>query len=154
MLSLTKKTEYALIAVSHLARTAERVVSAREIAGRYALRLPLLMNVLKRLHQRGLVRSTRGSRGGYMLACAPDKLTLSMLVRAMDGPVRLVQCAPQRDSYVESCELMASCPVRGPLNKLHARFNEFLGEVTVADVAFDDEFDALRASEQLRVLVQ
>ena len=54
MLALTKKTEYALIALCHLAHAgAEEVVSARDIAVRHGVPLPLLMNVLKCLNQKG-----------------------------------------------------------------------------------------------------
>ncbi|MGB9625707.1 MAG: RrF2 family transcriptional regulator, partial [Phycisphaerae bacterium] len=68
MLALTKKTEYALIALTCLARAESRWVSAREISAQYGIPLALLMNILKTLAQSGLIRSVRGARGGYVLA--------------------------------------------------------------------------------------
>src|SRR6187551_3771583 len=73
MLRLSKKADYALISLGYLAEHAGQVVSAREIAERCGLPLPLLMNILKVLHQRGILRSTRG---GYRLVSDLAKLSL------------------------------------------------------------------------------
>ena len=97
MLALTKKTEYALIALTCLSRAEDRWVSAREIAGQYKVPLPLLMNIMKTLTQRGIVRSVRGARGGYVLALPPAEITLEKLILAVEGPVCLTQCIAERD---------------------------------------------------------
>lgn len=139
MLTLTKKTEYALIAACHLANVDQKVVSARDLHELYNLRLPLLMNVLKLLNQGGILRSVRGARGGYALAVRPKQVTLSELIEAVEGPPRLVKCAlPQPDD--PPCDMSGGCPVRGPMAKVHRVFREFLRGVTVADVAFDDRY--------------
>jgi len=140
MLSLTKKTGYALIAVCHLARSEREVVSARDIAARYAVRLPLLMNVLKALNQSGLLSSMRGARGGYRLAVPAKTITLAALIAAVEAPVRLVRCAPPWTGEQPACELSESCPIRAPAHKLHGRLNNLLTQVTVADFAFDDGY--------------
>jgi Rrf2 family protein len=149
MLSLTKKTEYGLIAACHLARHAERAVSARDIAERYGVPLPLLMNVLKILQRKGYVRSTRGARGGYALASPPQQITLMALAEALEGPVRLVACVPGVPSAPAvggepselGCELQDCCAIRGPILRLHERLQRFLAGVTVADIACDGRFD-------------
>ena len=139
MLTLTKKTEYAMIAACHLAHVGQRVVSARDIARLYGVRLPLLMNVLKVLNQAGILRSVRGMRGGYSLAMGPNKITLSRLIEVVEGPPRLVKCAlPQPEDT--PCLLAGKCPVSPPLGKVDRLFGRFLRGVTVADVAFDDTY--------------
>jgi len=140
MLTLTKKTEYALIATCHLAHSGSQVVSARDMAKEYGVRLPLLMNVLKTLNQRGILRSVRGARGGYRLAIGPKDITLSRLIEAVEGMPRLTRCAAPRPGDEEPCELMGRCPVRSPLGKVHRVFGRFLRDVTVADLAFDENF--------------
>lgn len=142
MLSLTKKTEYALIALSHLARAGNRVVSAREIADAYGVKLPLLMNVLKVLHQRGFLRSVRGMKGGYTMTHKPGQVSLAQVVAAIEGPARLVKCVSTASGSESCCELLGSCPVRRPVMKLHAVLEAFLTRYTIADVAFDDMFGA------------
>lgn len=151
MLTLTKKTEYALIATCHLARVGQQVVSARDIAESHGVRLPLLMNVLKVLNQKGVLRSVRGARGGYALAIGPRSLSLSRLIAAVEGPPRLVKCAlPQPDDPI--CELRGRCPVSPPLAKIDRLFGEFLGNVTVADVAFDETYRARQRVELTRTV--
>ncbi len=80
MLSLTRKTDYALIAMAELARRAPTMVSVREMSQRLGLPLPALTNILKQLTRSGLVTSTRGPNGGYRLARDPDRITLSELM--------------------------------------------------------------------------
>src|SRR5688572_33100434 len=76
MLRLSKKADYALISLGYLIEHPEHVVSAREIAERCQLPLPLLMNILKVLHQRGVLKSSRGASGGYRIASDLAKLSL------------------------------------------------------------------------------
>ncbi len=92
MLTLTRKTDYALIALTHLSHCKGTCVSAREIATLYGLPLPLLMNVLKLLSQQGLAKSIRGPRGGYELAEDAESITLYDIIQAVEGPIQLVQC--------------------------------------------------------------
>jgi Rrf2 family protein len=139
MLTLTKRTEYAMIAACHLANVGERIVSARDLSELYNLRLPLLMNVLKLLNQGGILRSVRGARGGYALAVPAKQVTLSELIEAVEGPPRLIRCArPQPND--PPCEMSGACPVRGPMAKVHRMFGAFLAGVTIADVAYDDGY--------------
>jgi Rrf2 family protein len=92
MLTLTRKTDYALIALTHLSQNRETCTSAREIATLYGLPLPLLMNVLKLLGQQGLAKSVRGPKGGYQLALPASEITLHDIILAVEGPIQLVQC--------------------------------------------------------------
>ncbi len=139
MLAFTRKTDYALIALTHLAQHPNECNSAREIASRYGVPLPLLMNILKQMTQRGLAQSVRGPRGGYRLATSPDKISLNDIIGAVEGPVQLVQCVDwyqnkARGKLKTGCDLMAACPVRPTIHRVHARLVEFLAGVTLADV--------------------
>ncbi len=80
MLSLTKKTEYGLMALIHLSCDGSTFRSAREISDCCHIPLPLLMNVLKLLAQHRIVSSTRGARGGYKLIVPADQLSLARVI--------------------------------------------------------------------------
>ena len=68
MLRLSKKADYALMAMKHLAmRPDAPSASAREIAEQYDIPIELMAKVLQRLARRGLVTSHQGTRGGYRL---------------------------------------------------------------------------------------
>jgi Rrf2 family protein len=139
MLAFTKKIEYALIALSHLAREGNTLCSAREIADKYSVPLPLLMNILKALTQRGLVRSIRGARGGYELAMPPEDMTVEALVLALEGPVALTQCVAEDEGAPRgTCELMGLCPVRSSVHKINYKLRQVLSEVTLADLVKEE----------------
>lgn len=147
MLALTRKTEYAIIALTHLARHARTVVSARDIATQHDVPLPLLMNVLKRLNRCGLLMSVRGAHGGYMLDRSPYEISLADLVAAVEGPVHLVRCADPEAG--RPCNLAGTCPVRGALRRVHNRLHDFFSRVTIAELAFDAESAPATVSEAL-----
>lgn len=144
MLTLTRKTDYTLIALSHLATSQGRVVSAREIASKYKVPLALLMNLLKLCAAHGLVESVRGARGGYRLGKPAEKITLVELVEAIEGPLKLSQChglteptggVQPGDKDSSPCQVGSCCPVRVAINNVHMRLQGFLSEMTIADVA-------------------
>lgn len=137
MLSLTKKSEYALIAVCHLARVGpQRVASAREIHEAYGVPLPLLMNVLKKLHHAHYVESTRGARGGYRLVVAPEKMSITNLIEAVEGPVQFVRCADLNKNN-RRCALTKKCPIQRSVHRVHHRLRSLLSNVTIAEIASD-----------------
>lgn len=138
MLALTKRSEYAVIALCHLAREPERVISAREISDRYRVPLPLLMNVLKSLQQNGLLRSNRGAQGGYRLSGDPHQLTLEAVLETVEGPLGLVQCGSSADLERAACELLGTCPIRRPMQRLNGMFRQFVAGVTIAELAGDE----------------
>src|SRR5438874_6751127 len=123
MLRLNKKADYALISLGYLAEHPDHVVSAREIAGRCQLPLPLLMNILKALHQGGIVRSVRGATGGYQLAGDLAKLSLLELSS-------LVERAENGDEPVASNRLALHAPAQA----LQYRLMRFMKDVSVADL--------------------
>ncbi len=137
MLNLTRKTDYALVALAFLADRRARgcePVSAKQIAGTFGLPLPLLMNILKELVQAKVLASTRGARGGYELAIDPGRVTLLEVVTAMEGPIRLTQCADGLPIVGQGCNLSEDCPIQGPIRSLHHRITRFLEELTLGDL--------------------
>jgi Rrf2 family protein len=137
MLALTKKTDYALVALAYLAdrRKAEQgPVSARLIAEKYRLPLPLLMNVLKELNQANIVRSTRGALGGYELIHDPGDISLLEVTTALEGPIKLLECCDGLPILNQKCERQDDCPIQGAVQRLHNRLQAFLGDVTLDEL--------------------
>ncbi len=140
MLTLTKKTDYALVALSYLAKRTGEIVSARELGKLSQIPLPILTNILKTLAQAGIVVSERGSSGGYSLAEPASRIDLHKLITAIEGPVQFVQCAAsEAETGKAKCDLASGCPVRLPANRIHGRLKEFLESVTLAELLEDDE---------------
>ena len=139
MLSFSRKTDYALVALAYLGQkrlAGQPVVSARQIAEQFKLPVPLLMNILKDLAHCGIIDSTRGAHGGYQLLADPSEVTLLDVVDAIEGPARLAPCCVDDTAIAEvGCEIAPVCPVHQPIRQLNQRLLDFLREVTLADFA-------------------
>jgi Rrf2 family protein len=134
MLRLSKKADYALMAMKHLAVLGDRSSSsAREIAEQYDIPIELLAKVLQRLVRRGLLASQQGTRGGYQLARLPGLISVADVIQAIDGPVRVTACSSDEGA----CEQYAKCNVRDPLWRVRERIVAALDECTVAELAAD-----------------
>lgn len=131
VLKLTKKTDYGLIALRHLASVPGATASAKDIADAYHLPVPLLAKVLQLLTKAAILRSVAGTNGGYKLARDPGKITALEVVRAIDGPVILTNCFTEHGS----CEQSDNCTVREPLRRVHEAIVELLHRFTIADLA-------------------
>src|SRR5678815_2585540 len=98
MLRLSKKADYALMAMRHLAlkTSGAASTSAREIAEQYDIPIELLAKVLQRLVRTGLLVSTQGTRGGYMLSRPPKAISVVDVVQAIDGPFTVTACSTDK----------------------------------------------------------
>ena len=137
MLALTRKADYALVAMAELARRSPSSLSAREVAERARVPLPMLTNILHRLLRHGLIRSTMGSKGGYQLAKAPADISLAEMIDATEGGFKLTPCCRGELGFNEqTCELEETCPVKDPVRYVHQSLRWFLDQVTLAQIAF------------------
>lgn len=138
MLRLSKKADYALMAMKHLAVRSDRDVqascSAREIAEMYDIPIELMAKVLQRLVRRGLLASQQGTRGGYSLARRATQISVADVIHAIDGPVTVTACSSDEG---QQCEQYAKCNVRDPLWRVRERILAALGECTIAELATD-----------------
>lgn len=132
MLSLSKKTDYALLALCDLARAdAGAPVSAREIAQRYDIPVEFLAKILQALAREKIVLSANGATGGYRLARPAETIRVGEVVAVVDGPPALAPClrADHND-----CAQKSKCTLRGPLARINARISEVLDTISVAEI--------------------
>jgi len=132
MLKLTKKADYGLIALRHLA--GRRSASAKDIADAYRIPLPLLSKILQSLARAGLLASEQGTHGGYKLARDAHEITALEVIRTIDGPIILTHCFTQH----AECDQSEMCPVREPLRKVHEGILKLLSSITISDMTQDD----------------
>ncbi len=135
MLKLTKKADYGLIALKHLAlRNSAGSASTKDIADSYGIPTPLLSKILQRLARNGFLKSEQGTNGGYRLARDPRSISALEVIRAIDGPIILTACFTDHNE----CTHSERCSVRAPLKKLHEGILSLLGSITIADICRDD----------------
>ena len=135
MLRLSKKADYALMAMKHLAQSSSTSsTSAREIAEQYDIPIELMAKVLQRLVRIGLLASTQGTRGGYTLGRPPMAISVVDVIEAIDGPFTVTACSTEKND----CEQYSKCSVRDPLWQIRERIAAALGTVTLAEIAAEN----------------
>jgi Rrf2 family protein len=136
LLRLSKKADYALMAVRHLAvKAGPASASAREIAEQYDIPIELMAKVLQRLVRAGLLISTQGTRGGYTLSRPPEAISVADVIQAIDGPFTVTACSSEKND----CEQYSKCSIRDPLWQIRERIAVTLGTVTIAEMAAESE---------------
>ncbi len=148
MLALGKKIDYALISLACLGERGGRFVSAREIAQANNLPLPALMQILKTLHHHGVLRSTRGVKGGYQIGVDLEMLSLHTLSEMLETADTDPQVA---DDGAASIAAGRHLPVEAMREKLEG----FLRNVRVSEVVspgrrIDVPLHRLRIIDRLR----
>jgi Rrf2 family protein len=142
MLRLSKKADYALIAMKHLATRSDAAsASAREIAEQYDIPIELMAKVLQRLARRGLLVSHQGTRGGYRLGRAPSAISVADIIQAIDGPLTVTACSTE----AENCDQYGKCSVRDPLWRIKDRILLALATCSLQEVATDTPHDPTTA---------
>jgi Rrf2 family protein len=140
MLRLSKKSDYALMAMKHLALRTDGGASssAREMSEAYDIPLELLAKVLQRLVRARLLVSVQGTRGGYRLGRPATAISVADVIQAVDGPVTVTACST--DDH--NCDQYSKCSIRDPLWKIKNRIFDALNTVSVAEMAAESEAPA------------
>lgn len=138
MLKLTKRTEYALIALVHLADregSAEGpLVSAREISERYPVPRRLVAEVLKDLCKADLVASQRGANGGYALARPATEISLGEVIAALEGRPSLTGCETAGPAGHGACEVEPVCPIKSPMQRVRLGIWDLMVRTSLLDL--------------------
>src|SRR5246500_5303356 len=130
MFRLSKKADYGLIAMKHLAMHSDASISAREIAAEYHIPAELLAKVLQKLARKGLLVSQQGMNGGYVLARDPARISIVDVVEALEGPISITPC-----ERGDECPQMQMCSVKDPLLKVKAKVVRVLGDTSIYELA-------------------
>lgn len=135
MFKLSKKADYGLIAVKHLAgyRNEPHACSANEIAEAYGISVTLMAKVLQKLARQNLIAAKHGSSGGYQLAKSPDQISALDVITAIDGPVLITSCVTNHGN----CDATAKCSVREPLRRVNESILQVLGTVKISQMSED-----------------
>lgn len=129
MLRLSKKTDYAIVALSHLQKHGQPA-SAREISAHYGLPPQLVANVLKILTSNGILQSKRGATGGYELGKEPGSISIGDIIRAVEGPWLLSGCS----GLEEDCQAAGNCPAKTTIVSIHRKIESFVDNLTLTDI--------------------
>lgn len=125
MFRLSKRADYGLIAMKHLATHPQRSCSAPEIARTYRIPSELMAKVLQKLVRKGLLESHAGPNGGYALAREAEDIKVIEVLEALEGPIQLTPCE------ADDCEQLELCSIRDPLRGVKQRMVSVLVDTTI-----------------------
>ena len=144
MLKLTKKADYALMAMKHLAeRSDEGAHSAKDVADAFGIPPEALAKILQRLAKAGLLHSQHGTNGGYTLARAAHTISAFEVIQAIDGPLFITSCVTVRGE----CDQTDRCNIREPLRKVNESIEGVLKRIKISHMREETEETGSGASK-------
>jgi Rrf2 family protein len=138
MLKFSKKADYALMALQHIASVhfedlhRARIVNTKEIAEEYNIPVELLAKVLQVLAKHGIIESQNGPKGGYLLARDAREITIAQVLTAIEGPFGITDCYHEKEGA--SCLQHEHCNIRTPLLKVQDSIFQLLNNMTIEDM--------------------
>ncbi|RMH32274.1 MAG: Rrf2 family transcriptional regulator [Nitrospirae bacterium] len=138
MLKLSKKADYALLALQYMASvqygelSKARVVNTKEIAEEHHIPVELLAKVLQTLAKHDIIESQNGPKGGYVLARAPKSITIAQVLESIEGPLGITDC--YHDKEQAPCEQLDRCNIRTPLYRVQESIHQLLNSMSIEDM--------------------
>src|SRR5437868_15119435 len=150
MLKLTKKADYGLMAMKHLAEHAHNgACSAKDVAEAYGIPPEALAKILQRLAKAGLLHSQHGINGGYTLARDANAISAFEVIQAIDGPLFITSCVTIRGE----CGQSDRCTVREPLRKVNESIEQVLKRIKISHMKEEPEISEIKNPAELLTIV-
>src|SRR5271163_2260126 len=147
MLELTKKADYGLMAMKHLAEHVDQgACSAKDVAEAYGIPQEALAKILQRLAKVGLVRSQHGMNGGYTLTRDPKMISAFEVIKAIDGPLFITSCVTVRGE----CDQSDRCTIREPLRKVNESIEQVLKNIKISQMKEEPEVLDVRKEHETK----
>ncbi|HKB84729.1 MAG TPA: Rrf2 family transcriptional regulator [Ignavibacteriaceae bacterium] len=134
MLKLSKKSEYALMAMRYLAMSSDgKYATARDISQYYDIPYELVAKVLQQLVKKNLVSSLQGVRGGYSLVRAPEQISLMEIISAIEDNYQITNCMNENSSQ-KDCSHFECCMIRDPLIKVQREIDKVFQNMKIIQI--------------------
>ena len=140
-MKLSTRGRYGIHAMYELARRyGDMPVSISTIAEAQGISDAYLEQLISTLKKDGLVKSVRGSMGGYVLSRAPEEITVGDVLRSVEGGMDLVDCVTGDDACARSCD----CPSRFVWKKISSGLNAIVDSITLEDMLLESGKDIVQ----------
>ncbi len=138
MLRLSTKGQYGVRAMFEIARGyPDKPVNIKVISERQDVSPHYLEQILNRLRRSGLIKSVKGPGGGYLLTSKPEEISISEILRELEGPVAITSCL----NPAEGCVRVDSCVTHLLWKALGRQIEEFLNTITLKDLLSGKSYD-------------
>ena len=129
MLKLTRKLEYALIALRHMQDKRDTFISAKEIADMYLIPQELLAKTLQQMAKLNYIKAAQGHRGGYRMRKGLAEISLTQFIEDIEGPIGIVDCNINSD-----CVQLDNCNIRMPIKRINSNIRAIFNGIQVGDI--------------------
>jgi len=130
-MKLTTLSRYGVRALFDIAYCGEgNMVRASQVSSRQQISLNYIGQIFLKLKRAGLIISHRGRSGGYTLAYPPKDITIMMIIQAVEGPIKLVDCI----DGVTGCEMEVKCVTQAVWEEAGGMLEDFFGKITIQDL--------------------
>ena len=130
MLNITRKVEYALIALRHMqSKNDGAITSANEIAKQYGVPRQLLAKTLQQMAHHNILEAVQGPAGGYKIVAELDKISLKDFFEKLEGPLGMMDC------YFDSdCVQITNCNIRLPIQRINNNMRDMFAQMSLQEV--------------------
>ena len=133
MLRITKEADYGIMLLVAMAdQPVGQVQTAREVAERCGLTLPMASKIMRSLARGSILVSHRGVSGGYSLDRPVNRLSVAEVIRAIEGPISMVQCGAEPGA----CDHEEDCPTRPNWDRINEKVEQALEQIPIAEMLF------------------
>ncbi|MGE3975037.1 MAG: Rrf2 family transcriptional regulator [Bdellovibrionales bacterium] len=133
MLKITRKIEYSLVALQHLAtRHQGELTTAKEISDLYGVPFDVVAKVMQTLAHSSVLKSEQGPSGGYLVQKDLTKISFLDLVEIVEGPMGLARCLHQ--DKATNCEIYNKCNIVSPISYLNEKLTDFYRQISVSEL--------------------
>ena len=132
---LSNLADYAVVMLAAAARNADGCLTATSLASATGVPLPTAQKLVGRLASAGLIRSRRGTGGGFRLARPATEISLADIVEAVEGPIALTACV---EAGRQDCGLDHHCQVKPHWGAVNEAMRGALGSVSLASLSAND----------------
>jgi Rrf2 family protein len=127
---LTKDTDYAVRALSYIARQKTRIVTVKELCKSLKIPRPFLRKILQILNKKKLLKSYKGKGGGFMLSRAPSRIFVIDLIKIFQGPIKLNEHIFKKGI----CPHIRTCVLKTKLDRIEKDVIGKLETITIASL--------------------
>ncbi len=156
MFQLTRKIEYSLIVLAHMLKYQEiqpqdsfaedlsadseeqkvkvsmvnKVYSVKTVAKEYGIPEMHAAKSFQLLLRAGILNSRQGAKGGYILNCNLQELSLYDLIKAVEGKLEVVRCLKEQSD----CHYFNSCNITQPMKRLNSKLVDFYKQTSLDEI--------------------
>lgn len=130
MLKLTRKVEYALIALRHMQQKPKgTVTNTKEISVKYGIPPQILAKTLQQLSRENVIVAVQGPTGGYKITSDLTEINMIEFFEKLEGPLGMMNCF-----YDSECIQLDSCTIKSPMEHINDKLRDFFSKMTLNEV--------------------